>query len=225
MAATAQQTNYYTQEQKDKQHLSVLLEKSDEYLLNVFHKHFSNDPSQLYTELNQPENIGELLRLKKRKILKQHQWDKIFPASRKTDSSEFDTTLTFLLIRSLCNYTPKNGWDKVPDANDHSEIANCIRLRNARNDYSHVRKVPKWKYKSIFQKFERPFLGLGCPKSDLNQPQTYFYYPLNPSKNNDLIGLESQLDQIPSIQPSFTQGMKHSHPLFTKFFWVCDFKS
>ena len=99
--------SHVTQEHKNRTNLNLLLEKCQQYLLAVFHTHFPTNPTDLYIELKKHEKT-----LKKLfpKVLKKDQWDLIYPASKKTDSSAFDTTLTFLLIRTLCGYnTPSKG--------------------------------------------------------------------------------------------------------------------
>ena len=139
MAAAAQQIAvpkaFISREHKNRTDLNVLLEKGQEYLLRIFHTQFPTSQTDLYNELLKHQQTLKKLRPK---IIKKDQWDLLYPASKQTDSSKFDITLTFLLIRQLCGYkAPSTGWDNEPDATDRSVIANCIRIKLFRNRFNH----------------------------------------------------------------------------------------
>ena len=62
------------------------------------------------------------------------------PAVKSTD---FDITLTFRLLRTICNLTPPaTGWDKKPDDANHSLEADLARIKYYRNSvYGHNQKM------------------------------------------------------------------------------------
>ena len=165
MAAAAPQlvvtTGYQTQEHKNRTHLNLMLEKGKEYLLGVFHIQFPTNQTDLYNELLKHQKTLKKLRPN---ILKKDQWDLLYPASQQTDSSKFDITLTFLLIRQLYGYrAPSNGWDNEPAATDHSVIANCIRIKLFRNRLNHALglQVSNVEYKVLYQYICNALLDLG----------------------------------------------------------------
>ena len=113
------QTKYPTQQQKNGFKQQLLREKSTKCLQDLFHQTFSRNPATLFQELSQKVNKDKLDKLKKKGVLKDDQYDLIFPPSQQTDSEKFDITLLFLLIRTLCGYKkPSNGWDKEPDVTE-----------------------------------------------------------------------------------------------------------
>ena len=169
MASAAPQivipTGYQTKSNRN--NLNLLLEKAQEYSLDVLHKTFSRNQTDLYNELLKHQ---ETLKKLYPKILKKDQWDLLYPASQLSDSSNFDITLTFLLIRQLCGYrAPSTGWDNEPDVTDRSVIANCIRIKLFRNHFSHPAKfqVTNAEYRVHYQYIYDALIGLGCPKQDL----------------------------------------------------------
>ena len=119
-----QAVSFPTQDQKRGFDCQLLKDKIDEYQLEIFHRHFSRDPATLFTELKTHDRALNRIR---GRILKEDQWELIFLASGLTDSSKFDTTLTFVLIRNLCGYNaPSTGWDKEPEPGDLTVIADGI---------------------------------------------------------------------------------------------------
>ena len=55
-------------------------------------------------------------------------------------SEDFDITLLFRMLRSICNLTPPStGWDAPPITTDHSLTADIARIKYHRNSvYGHV---------------------------------------------------------------------------------------
>ena len=161
MAASVQ-PKYPTQEHKNRNNLNLLQEKSEEFLLVVFHQHYPRNENDLYKALSSPREKGILEKLKKKKVLKDDQYNLIYPSTKKTDSTKFDVTLTFLLIRSLCGYKePATGWDNEPVLTDSSVIADCIRLKLARNKINHgPTQVSTPEYKALYNRIKAPLVSL-----------------------------------------------------------------
>ena len=79
--------------------------------------------------------------LRKKKIINQIQWRKLFPAIPNLVSSrDFDTTLLMVLLRNLCGLTaPLTGWDALPAVTDLSREADIARVKYFRNTvYGHA---------------------------------------------------------------------------------------
>ena len=93
-------------------------------------------PSQLPSILNMPATWTKLL---KAKLIKP-QWDCLHPSPGVYGkSTDFDVTLLFRLLRSICGLTPPaKGWDTLPDSTDHSLTADLVRIKYYRNSiYGH----------------------------------------------------------------------------------------
>ena len=94
-------------------------------------------PITLSTTLN---NSSTKAQLKTAKLTKP-QWDCLYPSpglyGRSTD---FDVTLLFRLLRTICNLAPPiTGWDAIPATTDHSLTADLVRIKHYRNSvYGHV---------------------------------------------------------------------------------------
>ena len=189
------QKKFQSQQEKNGLKLRTLDEKTDISLLDIFHKHFSRTPSDLYQQLSNHKT--KLDELKKKKILKLDQFELLFPTSKETHSNKFDATLTFLLIRTLCGYEkPSTGWDSEPKDDDVSEIAQAIRLKLLRNQSRHSRlSISTAEYKVLFNRRMKPLLALGHKKDDLLDLMPTFQYDV-PKEKNDFIGREDEIAKI-----------------------------
>ena len=172
----------------------MLRDKIDFYLLEIFHKHFSRNPATLFRELKTHESKLNGIR---GRIMKEDQWELIFPTSGLTDSKKFDATLTFLLIRNLCRYVmPQTGWGQEPEPGDTTEIADGIRLRLTRNKIQHSRLgLTQLEYRALYKLVEQPLFRLGCPSNDLKQLTPSFKYNI-PDATPNFVGRDIELQLI-----------------------------
>ena len=74
------------------------------------------------------------------------EWNCLYPPSGGYGkSTDFDITLTFRLLRTICNLTPPpgpRGWDDLPNNSDHSLEADLVRIKYYRNDvYGHSKTM------------------------------------------------------------------------------------
>ena len=75
------------------------------------------------------------------RILKSHQWDKLFPpCGASPDSSTLDVTLLFIFLTNICGLSPPpSGWHAKPPPSDTSLEANLARIKFFQNVlYGHV---------------------------------------------------------------------------------------
>ena len=88
--------------------------------------------------------------------MKDSHWNLLFPASGLTDSNKFDTSLTCVLIKNLCGYKiPKSGWDKEPESDDETVIADSVHLRLSRNLFQYSRlEITRIEYGDIYKRVE-----------------------------------------------------------------------
>ena len=84
------------------------------------------------------KNFVKFQNLKSKRVIFDHQWEKLFPPSGLPDSKEFDITLLHLLIREVCYLpAPLTGWHKMPADDDQSLEANIARIKCFRNELCH----------------------------------------------------------------------------------------
>ena len=96
-------------------------------------------PDTLHMFLNKQHIALKLLQRKR--ILNTKQWELLFPPTGAApNSSNFDITLLFVLLRNVCGlYPPATGWDTKPPEADKSREANLARIKWFRNElYGHV---------------------------------------------------------------------------------------
>ena len=94
-------------------------------------------PRDLPTILSTPATKNQLKAAK----LNKPQWDCLYPSPGVYGkSADFDVTLLFRLLRTICNLTPPStGWDVLPVTTDHSLTADIARIKYYRNSvYGHV---------------------------------------------------------------------------------------
>ena len=94
-------------------------------------------PSHLPTILSNPVTKNRLKGAK----LTMPQWHCLCPSPGVYGkSADFDVTLLFRLLRTICNLAPPaTGWDALPASADHSLTADISRIKYYRNSiYGHV---------------------------------------------------------------------------------------
>ena len=186
-----------TKQEKIEQKFNRLKRKVEDYQRGVFHKIFSTNPAQLYKEL---ENHRTALdKLHRKRVINQQQYDLIFPANQQTNSQLFDSTLLQVLLRNCCGFTkPITGWNDEPDVNDHTTMADVIRLNHGRNEISHASKskVTQKHYQKVYKKLKEPLKRLGCTHQELQEllptPVHFKLQSVSPS----FVGRQNELHQI-----------------------------
>ena len=94
------------------------------------------EPKLLAKELK--KNSAKFQNPKSKRVIFDHQWEKLFPPSGLPDSKEFDISLLHLLIREVCYLpVPPTGWHKMPADDDQSLEANIARIKCFRNELCH----------------------------------------------------------------------------------------
>ena len=119
-------------------------------------------PSDLPRILKNPATKKKLAAAK----LTRPQWDCLYPSPGTYGKSEdFDVTLLFRLLRTICNLIPPStGWDALPASTDHSLVADLIRIKYYRNSvYGHVDKhmeIRDDEFPSLWQEISKALLGI-----------------------------------------------------------------
>ena len=115
----------------------LLIDGGTTVLRKEFNKY--HPPANLAADLHASYSI--LNDLLCRRVLNNHQWNKLFPPGETPpDSNTFDITLLFLLLTSICGLSPPpTGWHKKPIPINTSQVANLARIKFFRNHlYGHV---------------------------------------------------------------------------------------
>lgn len=95
-----------------------------------------HSPTDLQARLSDPTIFHKLKKAK----LSQPEWDMLYPSTATVvKSTDFDITLTFRLLRTICNLTkPLTGWNTLPNSTDLSLEAELVRIKYYRNHvYGH----------------------------------------------------------------------------------------
>ena len=129
-------------------------------------------PANLVTDLNAFSSI--LSKLLHRRILNGNQWDKLFPPGGvETDSNNFDITLLFLLLTSICGLTPpRSGWHTKPAPGDTSIEANLARVKFYRDVlYGHVTTtgVDTLTFSVLWTEISAVLVGLGLDQAEVDR--------------------------------------------------------
>ena len=116
--------------------LARLLIDGGTYVLRKLLASVYPEPKLLAKELK--KNFEKFQNLKSKRVIFDHQWEKLFPPSGLPDSKKFDITLLHLLIREVCYLpVPLTGWHKMPADDDQSLEANIARIKCFRNELCH----------------------------------------------------------------------------------------
>ena len=116
--------------------LARLIIDGGTYVLRTLLDSVYPEPKLLAKELN--KNFVKFQNLKSKRVISDHQWQKLFPPSGLPNSKQFDITLLHLLIREICYLpVPLTGWHKMPADDDQSLEANIARIKCFRNELCH----------------------------------------------------------------------------------------
>ena len=116
-----------------------------------------------------------LSELKKRKIIKQNQWDILYPPHPNNPNiNDFDITLLSVLLRNICGLSPPSttGWDNVPTPSDHSVEADIVRIKLFRNKhFGHIphSAISEADFKSLWAEISSPLVRLGIDQKEIDR--------------------------------------------------------
>ena len=144
--------------------------------------HAVHPPSTLAAALN--ANKATLQKMRKR-VIKDQQWDLLFPASGSPDSNNFDITLLTILLRNISGLPkPTTGWDVMPPPSDTSISADIARIKILRNQiYGHISRAEydDTTFKKYWQDISGPLIKLGIPQKDVDELKVA---PLSPEEES-----------------------------------------
>ncbi|KXJ05737.1 uncharacterized protein LOC110232539 [Exaiptasia diaphana] len=138
-----------------------------------------------------------LLKLKKPKgrVLNNDQWSKLYPAAL-ADSSNFDITLLFVLLRNICGLVkPATGWDVLPPSTDNSLEANLVRIKYYRNQvvaHNSSAEVDDVDFEKYWKEISAALVSLGLQQYDIDALKST---PLGVDNYNQLLDEWYQADE------------------------------
>ena len=113
-----------------------------------------------------------LYELKKKRIITQQQWDKLYPPIA-PNIQEFDISLLFILLRHISGLSaPSTGWNDMPSPTDTSPEANIVRVKQFRNNFfGHVPETDvSWSdFETRWEDVSNALLGLGLDRADIDR--------------------------------------------------------
>jgi len=146
-----------------------LLHRSELVQQKIFHRHFPEDPEELYKASNKHRKKIKKLRYDNK--LYKGEFDLILPSTKKTYSHTFEGSIIVKLFRYFVPVVnePSNGWDKLPNENDQTEEAHMVRLVLNRNNVQHTSGyVPDPRFKEIASSMIKSMVALGEDKKTLD---------------------------------------------------------
>ena len=135
MATAADKALHTTEEKANFQRLARLLMCGGLALLReVFDS--IHPPANLPVNLRHPATVRQLKGARLTRAEREHIF---LPTGGYGKSADFDITLLFRLLRTICNLAPPvSGWDDLPDKRDWSLVADLVRIKYYRNSiYGH----------------------------------------------------------------------------------------
>ena len=158
--------------------MRLVLDAGTEALRNVFQR---IHPGNLQVVLSCTCSFSStciyhcLSELKKRKIIKQNQWDILYPPHPNNPNiNDFDITLLSVLLRNICGLSPPSttGWDNVPTPSDLSVEADIVRIKLFRNKhFGHIPQsaVSEADFKSLWAEISSPLVRLGIDQKEIDR--------------------------------------------------------
>ena len=110
---------------------------------------------------------------KKRGLIRDFQWEKLFPSAGSPDSETFDMTLLHFLIRELYLDPTDAGskWNTMPEESNQSALANLIRIRCFRNEISHSCStgIPNHAFEDMWNNISTALVALGFDQTEIDR--------------------------------------------------------
>ena len=101
--------------------------------------------------------------------LSRPEWDCLYPSPGVYGkSTDWDITLIFRLLRTICNLTPPpgpRGWDDLPNNSDHSLEADLVRIKYYRNEvYAHSKmmEIIDTEFDDLWRKIREALIGIAA---------------------------------------------------------------
>ena len=115
----------------------------------------------------------KLEKAKRKRLIRDDQWKKLFPSDGRPNSEAFDITLLHFLIREiyLADEIDGSTWNTMPKESDQSPLANLIRIRCFRNEINHSGStaIPNDAFEDMWAKISSALVALGLDKTEIDR--------------------------------------------------------
>ena len=115
----------------------------------------------------------KLEKAKRKRLIRDDQWKKLFPSDGSPNLEEFDITLWHFLIREiyLADEIDGSTWNTMPKESDQSPLANLIRIRCFRNEINHSGStaIPNDAFEDMWAKISSALVALGLDKTEIDR--------------------------------------------------------
>ena len=123
----------------------------------------------IHSPVNLPTILGNpaVKTLLKSAKLTKPEWNCLYPSpGLYGKSTEFDITLTFRLLRTICNLTPPaTGWDSLPSSTDHTLEADLARVKYYRNEvygHSSTMEISDAEFEDLWREISQALLRIAA---------------------------------------------------------------
>jgi len=124
-----------------------------------------HSPADLPLKLNDAAIKKQLMGAR----LTRPEWNCLYPSPGVYGKSiDFDITLIFRLLRTICNLTPPSGprgWDVLPNSSDYSLEADLVRIKYYRNEvYGHSKtmEITDTKFNDLWGKISEALIRIAA---------------------------------------------------------------
>ena len=197
-----------------------------------------HSPANLPTTLSDP-SVERKLRTAR---LTRPDWNCLYPSPGVYGkSSDFDISLTFRLLRTICKLKPPpTGWDSLPNDSEHSLQADMVRIKYYRNEvYGHSRnlELSDDQFLDLWGKISKALLRIGAKLSHEKQIrlkgtiEKFLHDPLTPEEERYADELEQwyekDIDNKKVLQ-ELVQEVREMKEDFRgqqvgQYYWLLDF--
>ena len=150
--------------------ISRLLIDGGTYVSRIYFDSF-HPPGTLPQVLSREKE--KLEKGKKRGLIRDFQWQKLFPSAGSPNSETFDMTLLHFLIREIYLDPTDAGskWNTMPEEGDQSALANLIRIRCFRNEISHSCStgIPNDAFEDMWNDISLALVTLGFDQTEIDR--------------------------------------------------------
>ena len=158
--------------------ISRLLIDGGTYVSRIYFDSF-HPPGTLPQILSREK--GKLKKGKKRGLIGDGQWKKLFPSAGSPTSETFDMTLLHFLIREIYLDPTDAGskWNTMPEESDQTALANLIRIRCFRNEISHrcSTSIPNDAFEDMWNDISSALVALTLDQTEIDRLYEEPIYP------------------------------------------------
>ena len=127
-------------------------------------------------------------------------------------STDFDITLIFKMLRTICNLTPppgSRGWDDLPNSSDHSLEADLVRIKYYRNEvYGHSKtmEITDTEFNDLWGKISKALIRIAATISHEKKDEWkksidhYLNKPLTPEEERYIEELNTWYKQDMNVK-------------------------